>query len=84
MQNVYNLSKSKKTISLNFDYNVLFCNKQDALQICTMAYQIGSSYGKWLVYAYTSSTSNPYEYLVQNHHPSIQKKLTVATNILLY
>ena len=40
VQNVYNKSKSQRTISLNSHYNLVYRNGRDASQFRTMAYQI--------------------------------------------
>ena len=82
MQNVYNQSKSQKTISINFHYSVVFCNGRDALQFRTMAYQICLSNEHWLVNALTDATFKPYRYLVLDYHPLTPKDLTVEITIL--
>ena len=82
VQNVYNQGKSQRTISLNSHYIVVFCNGRDASHFRTMAYQICSSDGKWLLDAFTDATSKPYGYLVLDHHPSTPEDQKVANNIL--
>ena len=82
VQNVYNQGKSQRTISLNSHYSVVFRNGRDALQFRTMAYQICPNDGKRLVDSFTDATSEPYGYMVQDHHPSIPEDQTVVTNIL--
>ena len=38
VQNVYNKSKSQRTVSLNTHYNVVFRNERDASQFRSLAY----------------------------------------------
>ena len=40
VQNVFNQSKSQRTVSLNSTYNVVFRNRGDASQFITLAYQM--------------------------------------------
>ena len=40
VQNVYNKSKSQRTVSLNTHYNVVFRNERDASQFRSIAYQM--------------------------------------------
>ena len=82
VKNVYNQSKSQKTISLNSHYSVVFPNGRDALQFRTMAYKICLNDGKWLVDSFTDGTSKPYGYLVLDHKLSTPEDQTVVTNIL--
>ena len=81
VQNVYNQSKRQRTISLNSHYSVVFRNGRDALQFRTMAYQICPRDAQWLVDAFTDATSEPYGYLVLDHHPSTLEDQTIVTNI---
>ena len=73
MQNVYNQGKSQKTISLNSHYSDVFRNGRDALHFRTMAYQICSNDGKWLVDSLTDANSKTYGYLILDHHLSTPK-----------
>ena len=81
MQNVYNQGKSQWTISLNSHYSLEFRNGRDASQFLTMAYQICRRDGQWLVDSFTDATSEPYGYLVLDHHPLTPEDQTVVTNI---
>ena len=83
MQNVYNQGKSRRTISLNSHYSVVFRNCRDASQFRTMAYQICYRDGQWLVDAFTDATSEPYGYLVLDNYPSTPENQTVVINIFL-
>ena len=82
VQNVYNLGKSQRTISLNSHYSVVFCKNRDASQFSTMAYIICPNENKWLVNYFTNATSKPSGYLILDHHPSTPEDQTVVTNIL--
>ena len=82
VQNVYNQSKSQRTISLNSHYIVVFRNGHDASQFRTMAYQICPNDGKWLVDSFTDAISKPSGYLFLDHHPSTPENQTVVPNIL--
>ena len=81
VQNVFNQGKSRRTISLNSHYSVVFRNGRDASQFRTMAYQICPNDGRWLVDAFKDATSKPYGYLVLDHHPSTPEDQMVVTNI---
>ena len=70
LQKEYNKGKSQRTISLNSHNSKIFCNGRNALQFCTMPYQIFPNDGNWLVYSFTDATSKPSGYLLLDHHPS--------------
>ena len=55
VQNVYNKSKSQKTVSLNTQYNVVFCNERDAFQFCLLAYQMHPDDARWLLDAFNDA-----------------------------
>ena len=82
VQIVYNQGKSKRTISRNSHYSVVFRNGRDASQFRTMVYQICPNGGKWLVDSFTDATSVPYGYQVLDKHPSTLEDQTIITNIL--
>ena len=81
VQNVYNQGKSQWTISLNSRYSVVFRNSRDASQFRTMAYQICPRDSQWLVDAFTDATSEPYGYLILDHHLSTPEYQKVVTNM---
>ena len=81
VQNVYNQGNSQRTILLNSHYSVVFRNGRDASQFRTMAYQICPRDGQWLEDTFTNATSEPYGYLVLDHHSSTPEDQTVVTNI---
>ena len=56
VQNVFNQSKSQRTVSLNSHYNVVFLNRRDASQFRTLAYQMCSDNARWLLDAFKCST----------------------------
>ena len=82
VQNVYNKSKSQRTVSLNTHYNVVYCNKRNTPQFWSLAYQMHRGDARWLLNAFNDATKEPYGYLVLDHHPTSQRVIRVLTNIL--
>ena len=70
VQNVYNKSKSQRTVSLNTHYNVVFRNERDASQFRSLAYQMHPGDARWLLAAFNDATKEPFGYLVLDHHPT--------------
>ena len=75
---MYNQSKSHKTILLNLQYSVVFCNGRDALEFCIMAFQICLNDNKWLV----NASYEHYGYLILYHHLETYENQIIVTNIL--
>ena len=82
VQNVYNKSRSQRTVSLNIHYNVVFRNERDASQFRALAYQMHPNNARWLLDAFEDATKEPYGYLVLHHHPKSNRDMRVITNIL--
>jgi len=82
VQNIFNQSKSQRTVSLNSHYNVLFCNQRDAQQFHTLAQQMYPGNARWLLGAFNDATREPYGYLVLDHHPKSSQDMRVVTKIL--
>lgn len=82
LQNMYNSGSSQRTVSLNSHYNVVFRNSRDASQFRTLAHQMHPGNAKWLIEAFDDATSQPYGYLVLDHHPESDKDQRVVTRIL--
>ena len=82
VQNVFNQSKSQRTVSLNSHYNVVFRNRRDASQFRTLAYQMCPDNARWLLDAFKCATRRPHGYLILDHHPLTDEESSVLTNIL--
>ena len=77
-QNMFQQSKSSRTISLNSRYMILFRNERDKNQIKTLAQQAQTSY---LLPAFEDATSMDHGYLVIDFHSRTNKELRLRTNI---
>ena len=82
LQNVFNQSKSQRTVSLNSHYNVVFRNRRDASQFRTLAYQMCPDNARWLLDAFKCATRGPHGCLILDHHPLTDEESSVLTNIL--
>ena len=58
VQNVYNKSKIKRTVSLKIYYNVVFRNERNASQFWSLAYQMHPGDASWLLDAFNDATKN--------------------------
>jgi len=77
-QNMFQQSKSSRTISLNAHYMVLFQNTRDKGQIKVLANQIQLPH---LVPAYQDATSTPHGYLLIDFHPRTPDTYRLRTDI---
>lgn len=77
-QNMFQQTKSSRTISLNARYMVLFRNERDGSQIKTLAHQMQSPH---LISAYHEATSTPHGYLIIDFHSSTPRNLKFRTDI---
>ena len=77
-QNMFQQTKSSRTISLNARYMILFRNERDALQVKTLAHQMQAPH---LISAYQDSTSVEHGYLVIDFHPRTSKHMKLRTDI---
>ena len=82
MQNVFNQFKSKRTVSLNSHYNVVFRNRRDASQFRTLAYQMCPDNARWLLDAFKCATRRPHRYLILDHHLLTDEESSVLKHIL--
>ena len=82
VQNVYNISKSQRTLSLNTHYNVVLSTERDASQFCSLAYTMHPGDARWLLDAFNNATKKPFGYLLLDHHPTSKRDMRVLTNIL--
>ena len=82
VQNVFNQSKSQRTVSFNSHYNVVFRNRRDASQFRTLAYQMCQENARWLMDGFKCSTHKSHGYLILDHHPLTDEESSVLTNIL--
>ena len=77
-QNMFQQSKSSRTISLNSKYMILFRNERDKNQIKTLAQQMQTPH---LLLAYEDATSMDHGYLVVDFHSRTNKELRLRTDI---
>ena len=82
VQNVFNQSKSKRTVFLNSHYNFVYRNRRDESQIRTLAYQICPDNARWLLDAFKCATRRPHGHLILDHHPLTDEDSSLLTNIL--
>ena len=77
-QNMFQQSKSSRTISLNSRYIILFRNERDKNQIKTLAQQMQAPH---LLLACEDATSMDHGYLVVDFHSRTNKELRLRTDI---
>ena len=77
-QNMFQQSKSSRTISLNSKYMILFRNERDKNQIKTLAQQMQTPH---LLLAYEDATCMDHGYLVIDFHSRTNKELRLRTDI---
>ena len=77
-QNMFQQTKSSRTISLNAMYMILFRNERDALQIKTLAAQMQSPH---LIAAYQDATQVNHGYLLVDFHARTKKAFKLRTDI---
>ena len=82
IQNKYNKESSQRTVSLNCHYDVVFKNSRDINQFRVMARQMQAQNAKWLINSFEDATSQPYGYLVLEHHPKTPEDRRYVTSIL--
>ena len=64
VKNMFDQSRSSRTVSLNSHYTVVFRNLRDQSQFWTMARQIHPKNSDWLIVAYADVTVKPFKYIV--------------------
>ena len=77
-QNLFQQSKSSRTMSLNAHYLVVFQSQRDKMQIKTLAQQLQAPH---LPYAFHDATSVPHGYLLIDLKPNARDILRFRTNI---
>ena len=79
-QNLFQQSKSSRTISLNAHYLVLFQSPRDKMQIKVLANQLQSPH---MTHAFNDATSIPIGYLLVDLKPNTPVYLRFRTQIFL-
>ena len=77
-QNMFQQTKSSRTISLNAHYMILFRNERDGSQIKTLAHQMQTPH---LIAAYHDATSFQHGYLLVDFHSRTNKHMKLRTDI---
>ena len=77
-QNLFQQSKSTRTISLNAHYLILFQSPRDKMQIKVLAQQLQAPH---LMSAFNDATSKPHGYLLIDLKPDIPNHLRFRTDI---
>lgn len=77
-QNMFQQTKSNRTISLNSRYMILFRNERDGLQVKTLARQMQTPH---LISAYLDATSEEHGYLLIDFQSRTKKQFRLRTDI---
>ena len=77
-QNLFQQSKSSRTISLNAHYLVLFQSPRDKMQVKVSANQLQAPH---MIHAFNDVTSTPYGYLLVDLKPNTPDYLRFRTQI---
>ena len=77
-QNLFQQSKSSRTISLNAHYLVLFQSPRDKMQIKVLANQLQAPH---MIHAFNDATSIPHGYLLVDLKPNTPDYLRFRTQI---
>ena len=77
-QNLFQQSKSSRTISLNAHYLVLFQSPRDKMQIKVLANQLQAPH---MIHAFNDATSTPHGYLLVDLKPNVPDYLRLRTQI---
>jgi len=81
-QNVFDINKYARTISLNAHYLVLFKNPRDANQFAVLSRQMYPVSCRFAVEAYRDATSTPFRYLLVDLRPDLEdERCRLRTNI---
>ena len=83
LQNIFPKGTQSRTISINTQYQVLFRNPRDSLQISILASQLCPCNSKDFLEIYKRATQRPYEYLFCSFTQSCPDEIRYRTNILL-
>jgi len=80
-QNLFDINKYARTISLNAHYLVLFTNPRDAAQFATLARQMYPNASTFAIKAYKDATNDPYGYLLIDLKPKQDERCRLRTNV---
>ena len=82
LQNIFPKGTQSRTISINAQYQVLFRNSRDSLQISIFAHPLYPHYSKDFLEIYKTATQRPYGYLFCCFTQSCPDEIRYRTNIL--
>ena len=82
LQNIFPKGTQSRTISINAQYQVLFRNPRDSLQISVLARQFCPLNSKDFLEIYKRATQRPYEYLFCCFTQSCPDEIRYRTNVL--
>ena len=82
LQNIFPKGTQSRTISINAQYQVLFCNPRDSLQISILARQLCPLNSKDFLEIYKRVMQRPYGYLFCCFTQSCPDEIHYLTNIL--
>ena len=82
LHNLYPKGTQSRTISINAQYQVLFCNTRDSLQISILAHQLCPRHGKDFLEIYKRATQRPYGYSFCCFTQSCPDEIRYHTNVL--
>ena len=83
LQNIFPKGSQSRTISINAQYQVLFPNLRDSLQISVLARQLCPCNGKSFLEIYKSASQRPYGHLFCCFTQSSPDEIHYCTNVLL-
>ena len=83
MQYIFPKGGETRTISLNTQYQALFKNPRDSLQVSILARQLLPSKSSYFIEAYRNATSRPFGYLFCDFTQETPDKVRYRTNISL-
>ena len=81
MQNIFPKGGETRTISLNTQYQVLFKNPRDSLQVSILARQLLPSKSHYFIEAYRNATSHAFGYLFCDFTQETPDEVPYRTNI---
>ena len=82
LQNIFPKGCQSRTISINAQYQVLFCNSRDSLQISILARQLCPLNSKSFLEIYKRATNHAYGYLFCCFTRSCPDEIRYRTNVL--
>ena len=82
LQNIFLKGSQSRTISIDAQYQVLFCNPRDSLQISILARQLSPLNSKDFLEIYKRATQRHYGYLFCCFMQSCPDEIHYRTNVL--